>query len=148
MYQIHTVLENCLKKKPNKQKNSFFCPQNYCWNTICLLILPLLFLFFLLSAPTAAPPPSVISKARGARDVNRHRDNPTPNISWLMPSRDQSRENLMYSLKDAEFTWRLLCCGFFFSTVLLLLGRHVRSTCPTKVHISVQAGVSDQSNSK
>lgn len=56
--------------------------------------------------------------------------------------------NLECSLKDTEMTWLLLtCCLGFFATVLLLLERHLKFTCPTEVHILVQAGVSDQSNS-
>lgn len=152
VHQIHNVLQNWLEKT-----NVFLSWKlllKYCMSSYSPL--PLLF-FSLPSTPVAGPGLSVTGEARGAKDVSRHKDIPAPNISWLMPNRDQSRGNLKYSLKDAEFTWLLLTLFFvfvfglvFFSTVLLLLERHVRFTCPTKVqasHVLVQAGVSDQSNS-
>lgn len=102
------------------------------------------FLSFCFSCP---PLLCVTGEVGDDRDVSRHKDIPAPNISWLMPSRDQSRGNLKYSLKNAEFTCLLLTFFFFFPAVLLLIERHLRFTSPTKGHVSVQVEVSDQSNS-
>lgn len=131
-----------------KEKNPFLSWKlllTYSMSSYSLLF----FLFFSLpSTPVAAPALSVIGEARGARDVSRHKDIPAPNISRLMPNRGQSRGNLKCSLKDTEFTWLLLTFFFFFlQQCCYVPERHVRFTCPAKVHILVQAGVSDQSNS-
>lgn len=114
-----------------KNRLILLCPENCCWNTTCLLILLSL----------ASPLPQLLqlwvtSEVRCARDVNSHR-HPCTKEFLAYANRDQSRGNLKYSLKDAEIT-RLLLIFFSFATVLRLLERHTRFTCPTKVHVLVQ----------
>lgn len=153
MYQIHTVLENCLKKK----------------NRIILFLFPKLLLKCCMSSYSSPPFPFLLAfcspgcspsecDQQGKRCQGYQQAQRQPctkySLAYAKQGPKQRKPQVLtkgcWVLLFCLFVCFLLCFCFcfVFSTVLLLIGRHVRFTCPTKVHILVQAWVSDQSNSK
>lgn len=123
-----------------KNRLVLLCPENCCWNTTCLLILLSL----------ALPLPQLLqlwvtSEVRCARDVNSHR-HPCTKEFLAYANRDQSRGNLKYSLKDAEFT-RLLLIFFFFCNSAATSRKAYKIYLSHKSPRIGPTGVSDQSNS-